>query len=208
MLNRHLDDFDIKLGYELIIHPLNGRTIKLILSDKHVEVFSFPLKHRVKTYGFLFREKMADRNMIRSMIAEHKLTIAEITSLKKGKDIIREDGEVITCDEVTLPPPVPASYAFCSDTGYFPKLSSFVAGVGLLYHEATFGDEHDALARQVGHSTARQAATVAREAGVGRLLLGHFSARYKSPETLEEEARQIFPATEAAREGRSYDITS
>jgi len=83
-----------------------------------------------------------------------------------------------------------------------------VAGVGLLYHEATFGEEHDALARKVGHSTARQAATVARDAGAGRLLLGHFSARYRSPETLEEEARQIFPATEAAREGQSYDITS
>jgi ribonuclease Z len=208
MLNRHLEDFDINLAYELIIHPISGRTMKLLLSDKHMEVFSFPLKHRIKTYGFLFREKVADRKMIKNLIAEHKLTIAEISSLKKGKDIIREDGEVITSDEVTLPPPVPASYAFCSDTGYFPGLSSFVAGVGLLYHEATFGDEHDALARKVGHSTARQAATVAREAGVGRLLLGHFSARYKSPGTLEEEARQIFPAAEAAREGQSYDITS
>jgi len=208
MLNRHLEDFDISLGYELIIHPLAGRTLKLILSDKRVEVFSFPLKHRVKTYGFLFREKMADRNMIRSKIAEYNLTIAEISMLKKGKDIHREDGEVISCEEVTSAPPAPASYAFCSDTGYFPRLSSFVAGVGLLYHEATFGEEHDALARKVGHSTARQAATVARDAGAGRLLLGHFSARYRSPETLEEEARQIFPATEAAREGQSYDITS
>ncbi len=207
MLNRHLEDFDIRLSYELIIHPLAGRTVKLILSDKRVEVFSFPLKHRVKTYGFLFREKMADRNMIRSKIAEYKLTIAEISMLKKGKDILRENGEVISCEAVTSAPPVPVSYAFCSDTGYFPKLSSFVAGVTLLYHEATFGDEHDALARKVGHSTARQAATVARDAGVGRLLLGHFSARYKSPETLEEEARQVFPATDAAREGQSYDIT-
>ncbi len=208
MLNRHMEDFDIKLGYELIIHPLKGSIMKLILSDKRVEVFSFPLKHRVKTYGFIFREKVADRNMITGKIDEHKLTIAEISSLKKGKDIIRKDGEIISCDEATTPPPAPASYAFCSDTGYFPKLASFVAGVGLLYHEATFGDDHDALARQVGHSTARQAATVARDAGVGRLLLGHFSARYKSPEILEEEARQVFPATEAAREGESYDVTS
>jgi ribonuclease Z len=208
MLNRHLKDFDISLGYELIIHPLAGRTLKLILSDKRVEVFSFPLKHRVKTFGFLFREKVADRNMIRSKIADYNLTIAEISLLKKGKDIYREDGEAISCEEVTSAPPAPASYAFCSDTGYFPKLSSFVAGVGLLYHESTFGEEHDALARKVGHSTARQAATVARDAGAGRLLLGHFSARYRSPEILEEEARQIFPATDAAREGQSYDITS
>jgi ribonuclease Z len=208
MLNRHLADFDINLGYELVIHPLKGRTLKLILSDKYAEVFCFPLKHRVKTYGFLFREKQADRNIIQSRIAEHSLTIAEISSLKKGKDILRETGEFISCDEMTLPPPSPASFAFCSDTGYFPKLSSFVAGVGLLYHEATFGDEHDALARQTGHSTARHAAMVAREAGVQRLLLGHFSARYKSPAALEEEARQVFPATEAAVEGKSYDISS
>ncbi len=206
MLNRHLADFDINLAYELVIHPLTGRTLKLILDDKHVEVFCFPLRHRVKTYGFLFREKTADRNIIKSRIKEHSLTIAEISSLKKGKDILRESGELITCDEVTLPPPAPASFAFCSDTGYFPKLSSFVAGVGLLYHEATFGEEHDALARQTGHSTARHAATVAKEAGVKRLLLGHFSARYKSPEQLEEEARKIFPATEAALEGHTYDI--
>lgn len=206
MLNRHLADFDINLAYELIIHPLTGRTLKLILSDKHVEVFSFPLRHRVTTYGFLFREKTADRNIIKSSIKEHGLTIAEISLLKKGKDILRESGELIPCDEVTIPPPAPASFAFCSDTGYFPKLSSFVAGVGLLYHEATFGEEHDALARQTGHSTARHAATVAKEAGVQRLLLGHFSARYKSPALLEEEARKIFPATEAALEGHTYDI--
>ncbi|HZM13690.1 MAG TPA: ribonuclease Z [Bacteroidales bacterium] len=206
MLNRHLADFDINLAYELIIHPLTGRTLKLILSDKHVEVFSFPLRHRVTTYGFLFREKTADRNIIKSSIKEHGLTIAEISLLKKGKDILRESGELIHCDEVTIPPPAPASFAFCSDTGYFPKLSSFVSGVGLLYHEATFGEEHDALARQTGHSTARHAATVAKEAGVQRLLLGHFSARYKSPALLEEEARKIFPATEAALEGHTYDI--
>lgn len=206
MLNRHLADFDINLAYELIIHPLTGRALKLILSDKHVEVFSFPLRHRVTTYGFLFREKTADRNIIKSSIKEHGLTIAEISLLKKGKDILRESGELIPCDEVTIPPPAPASFAFCSDTGYFPKLSSFVAGVGLLYHEATFGEEHDALARQTGHSTARHAATVAKEAGVHRLLLGHFSARYKSPALLEEEARKIFPATEAALEGHTYDI--
>ena len=206
LLDRHLADFDINLAYELIIHPLSGRSMKLILSDKHAEVFSFPLRHRVKTFGFLFREKLAERNIIKSKIREHSLTIAEISSLKKGKDIVRANGELIPCEEVTLPPPAKASFAFCSDTGYFPKLASFVAGAGLLYHEATFGGEHDALARQTGHSTASHAAMVAREAGVQRLLLGHFSARYKSPGPLEEEARKIFPATEAAIEGQTYDI--
>jgi len=206
LVTRHLADFDISLAYDLIIHTLSGRSLKPVLSDKHVEVFSFPLRHRIKTFGFLFRGKTPDRKIIKSMISEHSLTIAEISSLKKGKDILRESGELISFEEVTLPPPPGASFAFCSDTGYFPKLSSFVAGVGLLYHEATFGNDHDALAKQTGHSTASHAATVAREAGVQRLLLGHFSARYKSPGPLEEEARKIFPASEAAVEGRTYDI--
>jgi ribonuclease Z len=206
LLERHLRDFDINLAYELLLHPLTGRTPKLILNDRRVEVYSFPLKHRIKTYGFLFREKRADRNIIKEKIAEYSITIAEIGRLKKGKDVIRDDGQVIACDEVTKKPPEPASFAFCSDTGYFPKLAGYVAGVTLLYHEATFGDENDALARQTGHSTARHAATVARDAGAKKLLLGHFSARYKSPSVLEEEARTVFPDTEAAREGMTYTI--
>ena len=206
MLARHLADFDINLGFEVITHRLSGRSPKLILSDKWVEVLSIPLKHRVTTYGFLFREKEGDRKIIKEKIQAYRLTISEMASLKKGKDISRDNGEVIPNGEVTIPPLPAASFAFCSDTGYFPKLSSFVAGVKLLYHEATFGDDHEELARQTKHSTASHAAIVARDAVAGRLLIGHFSARYKSPELLEEEARKIFPATEAAREGETYDI--
>ena len=206
LIARHLKDFDINLAYELVVHTINGRTLKPILDDRRVEVFSFPLKHRVKSYGFLFREKMADRNIIREKIREHKLSISEIARLKKGEDVTREDGEVIACSDVTTMPRQPASYAFCSDTGWFPELSSYVRGVDLLYHEATFGDENEALAKKTGHSTARHAATVARDAGVRRLILGHFSARYKTPAILEEEARQVFPVSEAATEGATYDI--
>ncbi len=206
MIARHLNDFDINLAYELVVHPLAGRTVRPILDDRRVEVFSFPLKHRVTTFGFIFREKMPDRNIIRGKIVEYGLSIAEIGRLKKGEDIVREGGGFISCDEVTIAPRRPSSYAFCSDTGWFPRLSSYVSGVDLLYHEATFGDENEALAKKTGHSTARHAATVARDAGVKRLILGHFSARYKSPATLEEEARSVFPASEAAREGNTYEI--
>lgn len=206
MIVRHLADFDINLAYELVVNTLGGRTARPILDDRRVEVFSFPLKHRVPSFGFLFREKMPDRNIIREKIAEHGLSIAEIGRLKKGEDIVRDGGELISCDAVTIAPRRPSSYAFCSDTGWFPRLSSFVSGVDLLYHEATFGDENEALAKKTGHSTARHAAMVARDAGVRRLILGHFSARYKSPAILEEEARQVFPASEAAREGNTYDI--
>ena len=207
MIARHLNDFDINLAYELVVHPLAGRSVRPILDDRRVEVFSFPLKHRVTSFGFLFREKMPDRNIIRGKIVEYGLSIAEIGRLKKGEDIVREGGGLISCDEVTIAPRRPSSYAFCSDTGWFPRLSSYVSGVDLLYHEATFGDENEALAKKTGHSTARHAATVARDAGVKRLILGHFSARYKSPATLEEEARSVFPASEAAREGNTYEIS-
>lgn len=206
MIAMHLKDFDINLAFELVVHTLSGRSVRPILDDRRVEVFSFPLKHRVKSFGFLFREKTADRNIIREKISEHHLSIAEIARLKKGEDIAREGGEFISSDEVTIMPRQPVSYAFCSDTGWFPQLSSYVRGVDLLYHEATFGDDNEALAKMTGHSTARHAATVARDAGVRRLILGHFSARYKSPEMLEGEARQVFPPTEAAREGNTYDI--
>jgi ribonuclease Z len=206
LVTRHLADFDINLAYELKILTVTGNSLRRILDDKRIEVFSFPLKHRITSYGFLFREKIADRNIISEKIEEFKISIAEIGRLKKGDDVIRESGEVILCNDVTIAPPEPVSFAFCSDTGYFTGLAKYVRGVDLLYHEATFDDEHDSLARETGHSTARHAATVALEAGVKKLILGHFSARYKSPETLVEEARQVFPQTEAACEGNTYDV--
>ncbi|HUW92291.1 MAG TPA: ribonuclease Z [Bacteroidales bacterium] len=206
LITRHFADFDINLGFELLIHPLKGGKPKLIFSDKWVEVTSFPLKHRIPSYGFLFREKEGDRKIIIEKIAEFRLTVSEMALLKRGEDILRDDGALIRNSEVTTPPPSPRSYAYCSDTGYFKKLSSYVSGVDLLYHEATFGSEHTSLARKTGHSTAEQAATVARDARVRRLIIGHFSARYRSPAPLEEEARTVFPASEAGKEGRCYEI--
>lgn len=206
LIARHLRDFDINLAYELVVITLSGKAVKPVLDDRRVDVFSFPLKHRVKSYGFLFREKMADRNIIREKIPEYNLTIAEIARLKKGEDVTRDGGEVIRTAEVTLMPQKQATYAYCSDTAWFPRLASYVRGVDLLYHEATFSDESEALAVRTGHSTARHAATVALNAGAGRLILGHFSARYRSPAILEEEARQVFPAAEAAFEGATYEI--
>lgn len=206
LISRHLADFDIHLGFDLFVHPVSGRSMKKVLDDKRVEVFSFPLKHRITTYGYLFREKISDRNMIKDKIAEYRLSVEEIGAARRGEDIIRDTGEVIPCATVTLEPRRPVSYAFCSDTGWFKKLASYVSGVDLLYHEATFGADNDKLAVMTRHSTASHAAKVALEAGVGKLLLGHFSARYRSTAPLEEEARQIFPHCEAAREGITYEI--
>ena len=206
LITRHLKDFDISLAYDLNIHHLSGHSPKLILDDKRVTVTSFPLKHRVPAYGFLFREKEAERKMIKEKIQELGLSFAEIASLKRGENIVREDNEVIPADDVTLKPPEPKSYAYCSDTSYFSKLASYVKGVDLLYHEATFANDLLELAKQTGHSTSVQAASVAVESGAVKLIIGHFSARYKSSQILEDEAKMIFPATEAAKEGASYDI--
>ncbi len=206
LVSRHLSDFDIHLGFGLEIHTLGSRDCTLILNDKRVEVFSFPLRHRIPSCGFLFREKRAERNIIPGMIGKHGLTIAEIALLKRGNDIVREDGEVVSFETVTVPPPEPVSYAFCSDTAWFKELPEYVRGVDLLYHEATFGDDNEELAVKTAHSTARHAATVARDAGAKKLLIGHFSARYKSVDILEKEAREVFSATEAAREGTAYII--
>lgn len=206
LITRHLADFDINLGYELLIHPLKGSKPRLILNDRRVEVTSFPLRHRVKAYGFLFREKTGENKIKKDKISEFHFTVAEMIKLKRGEDLLRDDGSVIFANEATVPPPSPRSYAYCSDTGYFKKLASYVEGVDLLYHEATFGSEHAALARQTGHSTAGQAAMVALEARVRRLIIGHFSARYRSPDILEAEARVIFPSTEAATEGKCFEI--
>lgn len=208
IVERHLADFDIVLGYELVIHTVSGRSLRLVLDDRRIEVFSFPLKHRIPSFGYLFREKPRDRNMIREKIDEYRLSVEEIVRLRRGGEVRRDSGEIITPDEVTVAPPAQSSYAFCSDTGPFNRLSSFVKGVDLLYHEATFGSDNESLALKTGHSTAAQAAMVAREAGAKRLLLGHFSARYRSVMVLEEEARQIFPETEAAHEGTRYVIGS
>ena len=208
IVERHLADFDIVLGYELLIHTVSGRSLRLVLDDRRIEVFSFPLKHRIPTFGYLFREKPRDRNMIREKIDEYRLSVEEIVRLRRGEEVSRDSGEIITPEEVTVAPPAQSSYAFCSDTGPFNRLSSFVKGVDLLYHEATFGSDNESLALKTGHSTAAHAAMVAREAGAKRLLLGHFSARYRSVMVLEEEARQIFPETEAAHEGTRYVIGS
>jgi ribonuclease Z len=206
LITRHLTDFDIHLGFDLNVHTVSGRSMKKVLDDRRVEVFSFPLKHRIPTYGYLFREKVSDRNMIKEKITEYGLTIEEIATARRGGDIIRENGAIIPCTEVTLEPRRPASYAFCSDTAWFKKLPAYVSGVDLLYHEATFGADNDELAVKTRHSTASHAAKVALEAGAGKLLLGHFSARYRSTAKLEEEARSLFPETEAAREGNTYEI--
>jgi ribonuclease Z len=202
----HLADFDVHLSYEINFTGLSGKDPVLILDDKYLTVTSFPLKHRITTYGFMFREKVSDRHMLKEAVERYKIPGIRIPAIRKGEDFVLDDGRVIPNEELTSPPSAPRSFAYCSDTKYFSRLSSFVKGVTLLYHEATFDSTKDDLARTTGHSTSIDAAKTALEAGAEVLLIGHFSARYRSSAPLVDEARKVFPETYPAIDGKSYLI--
>ena len=208
MFASHLADFDIHLNYEIVFIPLSGKVPVNILDDKYITVTSFPLQHRVPAFGFLFAEKPLDRNIIKESIERYEIPTVRIPAIKKGEDFVTMDGVLIKNDDLTVPGPAPLSYAYCSDTKYFKRLSSFVKGVDLLYHEATFDMSLEDLAKTTGHSTTIDAAKVASEAGVGSLMIGHFSARYKDVMPLVEEAKKIFPMTFPAIDGYSYEVGS
>lgn len=206
ILKSHLADFDIHLNYEIDFIPLSGKDPQKIYEDKNLTVLSLPLKHRVPSYGFLFREKERERPILAEAIKEFKIPVAEIHKIKCGKDFISSEGETIPNRKITTDPRPVRSYAYCSDTSYFPRLAEFVKNVDLLYHEATFASDLAELAKKTGHSSSRDAANTALSAQVSKLLIGHFSARYRKIDKLLNEAREIFPNTEAASEGMIISI--
>jgi ribonuclease Z len=206
ILNSHLADFDIKLSFEINFVPLSGNDPVIIVDDKFVTVTSIPLVHRIPSYGFLFREKTGDRNIIKDCITRYNIPGVRIPAIKKGEDFVMEDGAVIPNEELTIAPGKPLSYAYCSDTKYFRRLSSMVKDVTLLYHEATFDKSKQDLAATTLHSTTSDAARTALEASAGTLIIGHFSARYRDISTLVDEAREIFPQSYAAIDGKTYKI--
>jgi len=180
--------------------------LNLLFEDAKVEVYSFPLKHRIYCTGFLFREKPLLRNIDKEKLAELKISTADILVLKKGMDVTNEDGELIKNKDVTRDPPPSRSYAYCSDTVFNPPVCEYIKDVDLLYHESTFLKEHEARAKKTFHSTASQAAEIANKAGVKKLLLGHFSARYGNLEEFVEEALPIFNNCDLAIDGKKIKI--
>ncbi|MBK6752863.1 MAG: ribonuclease Z [Flavobacteriales bacterium] len=192
------------LRYPLRFHPTRAESGALVWSDAHVQVTALALKHRLPTTGFLFRQQPAPRTLRKETV--HLIPHFRRSAIKAGEDLVCYDGTVVPNADLTLDPPLPLSYAYCSDTAYNPDLVPHLNGVDVLYHEATFTEHLAPRARETMHSTARQAATIARDAGVGQLLLGHFSSRYKDVAQLLEEAVTIFPDTLTAEEGRTYNI--
>jgi ribonuclease Z len=206
MLNSHLSDFDINLNFEIDFVPLNSKDPVNIHEDKYITVTSFPLKHRIEAYGFLFREKPADRNIIKECIEKYGIPTVKIPAIKKGEDYITTEGALVKNEDITTSPAKPLSYAYCSDTMPFSRLVTFVKDVSLLYHEATFDKSMSELAKMTKHSTTLDAAKTAIKANAGTLMIGHFSARYKNISGLVDEARTIFPATIPAIDGTTYDL--
>lgn len=192
------------LRFPLEFHAVAPESGVLIIDDARVRVTGLELTHRIPTIGFLFTEVPQARRI--KPEAVDLIPHFARTRVKAGEDLVTENGTVIPNAELTIDPPPARRYAYCSDTAYKPDLVPHLQGVDMLYHEATFTELLVARAKETMHSTARQAAMIARAANVGTLLLGHFSSRYKSEEDLLNEARAEFPNVLAAQEGKTFFI--
>jgi len=206
LLNPLLSQMKGDLGFRIIFHPLNFQRPDKIFSDSKAEVFSFPLKHTIPCCGFLFREKQNLPKIRKEKIAELRIPISQMQKIKEGAGFDTGEGTIIPNEQLTLPPPPPRSYAFCTDTAYCESALETISGADLLYHEATFLSDLEDFAVKTLHSTARHAATVAWKAGVKKLIIGHFSTRYKNENEFLHEARQIFENTDIASEGKKFKV--
>lgn len=206
MLEAHLRLFDSQLPYEVVWVEVDTTKHRLLMENRTIEVWSIPLRHRVPCAGFLFREKEPPLNVEKYKIAKYGLSIAQITAAKRGEDVTLDSGEVIPNGELTYRPYAPRSYAYLSDTNFSAKAANLCHGVSLMYHETTYAAAEQRSAKERGHATTRDAAKAALKAEAERLIIGHYSSRYKQLEPLVEEARTLFPATEAAVEGNIFTI--
>ncbi|WP_075342871.1 ribonuclease Z [Tenacibaculum agarivorans] len=195
--------------YNIVFHELSSTKSELIFEDAKVSVHTIPLHHRVYTNGFLFTEKPRPRNLHLDNIKQYdEIEICDYHNLKAGKDFILSSGEIVPNEELTISPEKPKSYAYCSDTMYKPDIIPIIKDVDLLYHEATFLKELEHLCEKTKHSTAEQAATIARDANVGKLIVGHYSSRYNNLELFKEEAQTVFKSVELAEVGKKYTTST
>lgn len=214
------------IGITVDFHPLSVKTPEVIYSTKSLEVLAFPLNHKIETYGYMIREKLPQLNIRKDALDKYDFTKTEIGALKRGEDILRpaglDDGAtflngfikhsgtdeplLIKNEEAAYLPYVPRSYAYCSDTAPFPELSEWVKGVDLLYHETTYLDQYQDQAAKRFHSTTKQAAQCALDAGAKKLVIAHYSSRCRDASKYEVECRTIFPETYAANDGDVFEI--
>ena len=192
--------FNHQMSFRVMFHEFDTEEPQVIYEDRSMTVTTIPLCHRIPCCGFLFAEKPRPNHIIREMIDFYHIPVFELNRIKNGADYVSPDGEVISNARLTRPAAPPRVYAYCSDTRYLPSIVDQIRGVDLLFHEATFAEEEKARACETYHTTAAQAACMAKAAGVKRLIIGHFSARYEAEEHLLQEAASIFPEVQLAKE--------
>lgn len=196
-----MDLFCRGMEFEVRFNPVDTRSHSLVMEDRSLSVYSIPLKHRIPTCGYLFAEKPKEAHIIREMTDFYQVPVRCMKDIKQGQDYVTPEGEVVPNSRLTRPAAPPKRYAFCSDTAYNRSIIPIIEGADLLYHEATFAECDLARAKETFHSTARQAAEIARDAHVKRLVIGHYSARYEDLSELHWEAEAVFPGTILGNEG-------
>jgi ribonuclease Z len=206
IISTHFRWSNTQLTYSIDFHITTDDGLNLLVNTPQLMVYSFPLRHRLPTTGFLIKEKAGLRNLIKSKLESEKLPVEAIQSLRKGMDYIGVDGSFYPVREYCYPQEPTRTYAYCSDTIYWPELKEYIAEVDLLYHESTFLDAEKERAELTMHSTAGQAASIAAASSVKKLILGHFSSRYKDLNPMLEEAKPIFENVELSVEGETYQL--
>lgn len=206
MLDAQMELFCQNLGYDIVFHPIVPSAREVIYEDHSLTVTTLPLSHRMPTCGFVFREKPLLPHINRTMTDFYDIPVSQFNNIKQGADWTTADGQWVPNSRLVCAADKPRSYAYCSDTRYMPELHRQLSGIDTLYHESTYGEDNIVLAQKYFHSTARQAATVARDAGVSQLILGHYSSRYEDEQVLLDEARQVFPNTKLSSELAVFDV--
>lgn len=206
ILNSHFKYFDQNRDYNIKYRFLNYEKEELIYEDKNMYVKSIPLKHRIPTCGFLFEEKKRPNHIIKDKIEEYKIPVKNIPDIKNGEDFFTEEGVKISNSELTFPSYKPRKFAYCSDTAYDESIIKSIKDIDLLWHEATFLNDQKSRVKETFHSTAEQAAQIAKAGNVGNLILSHFSSRYKDLSKFKEESGRIFENVYLAKEGKEFII--
>lgn len=200
LLTPMLDFFNRQMTYKVLFHEFDTKEPMQIYEDRSLTVTTIPLRHRMPCCGFLFAEKRRPNHIIREMVDFYQVPVYELNRIKNGADYVTPEGKTVSNNLLTRSSAPSRSYAYCSDTIYLPSIVEQIKGVDLLFHEATFANEDAPRAKETFHTTAAQAAEIARRAEVKKLLIGHFSARYEDENVLLQEASAIFPDTQLAKE--------
>ena len=199
---------NLKTSYKILFHEINSGE-ELIYEDSMLKITTIQMLHSIPTYGFLYTENPLEKNIKKRYVDKYQIPVEHILKIKAGSSYTTPKGKVLSNEELTIPPPPPRTYAFCSDTAFTESFAGQIKGADTIYHEATFMNDLSEIAKEKFHSTTTEAAGVALQAKAKKLIIGHYSARYddKKLESYLNEARTIFPETYLAEEGKTFEIS-